>query len=138
MDAVVAELAVAKVPEPVPIVVDQVLMIRLHGGRAHPQVPIEPRRGFHRLLETDRVPISGKEEVGLVHVADLAIVDELDGLPEAAPPTALRAAGGDPLILADSLDELRALPYVVGHRLFDIGVFAGLHGPDGGQGVPMV
>src|SRR2546423_173623 len=136
MDAVVAELAVAKVPEPVPIVVDQILMIGLHGGGAHPQIPVEPGRGFHWLLEPDRIAIAGKEKVGLVHVADLAIVDKLDGLAEAAPPAALRAAGRDPFILTGRLDQLRTFPYVVADRLFDVGVFTGLHGPDGGQSMP--
>ena len=65
-------------------------------------------------------------------------MDQLDGLPEAAPPAALRAAGGDPLILAGSLDELSAFPYVVGDGLFNVSVFAGLHGPNGGQGVPVI
>src|SRR5436190_21818075 len=112
MDPVVAEFAVAKIPEPVPIVVDQVLMIGLHGSGAHPQVPVEPGGGFLRLLETDRIPIAGKEEVGLVDVADFAIVDEFDGLPEPAPPAALRAARGDPFVFARSLHEFRAFPYI--------------------------
>src|SRR5438477_12261050 len=104
MDAVVAEFAVAKIPEPVPIVVNEILMIGLHGGRSNPQIPVEPRRGFLRLLKPDRVPIAGKEKVGLVNVSNFAIVDEFDDLPKAAPPAALSAAGGDPFVLAGSFD----------------------------------
>ena len=78
VDAVVAQLAVAEIPEPVPVVVDQVLVIRLHGRGSNPEVPIQPCRRLLRLLETDRVPAAGKEEVGLIHIGDLAVVNQLD------------------------------------------------------------
>src|SRR5262245_20452115 len=71
MDAVVAKLAIAKIPEPVPVVVDEILMIRLHRGGSDPEVPVEPGRWFHWRLETDRVPVAGKEEVGLINVPDI-------------------------------------------------------------------
>src|SRR5947208_7652755 len=138
MDAVIAQFAVSKVPEPVPIVVNQVLMIRLHRGRADPQVPIEPGGRFLRLLEADRVAVSGEEKIGLVNIPDFAGVDQLDGLAEAAPPAPLRPAGRDPLVLAGGLDEPGAFPHVVRNGLFHVDVFAGLHGPDRGQCVPMV
>ena len=44
VDAVVAQLAVAEIPEPVPVVVDQVLVIRLHRRRARPTGPSSARR----------------------------------------------------------------------------------------------
>ncbi len=138
MDAVVAELAVAEIPEPVPVIVDQILMVRLQGGGTQPQVPVEPGRRLHGLLEPDGIAAAGEEEIGLVDVADLAAMDELDRLAEAAPPAALRAAGGDPLVLSRRLDELRALPNIVRDGLFDVDIFARLHGPDGGERVPVI
>src|SRR5689334_10092572 len=36
VDAVVAEFAVTKIPEPVPIVMDEIFMIGLHRGGPHP------------------------------------------------------------------------------------------------------
>ena len=41
VDALVADVAVAEVPEPVPVVMDQVGVIRLLRGRAEPDVEIE-------------------------------------------------------------------------------------------------
>ena len=42
VDAVIAEFAVAEVPEPVPVVVDEILVIGLHRGGSEPQVPVQP------------------------------------------------------------------------------------------------
>jgi hypothetical protein len=78
------------------------------------------------------------KKAGLVNVADFAGVDQLDGLPEAAPPASLCSAGCNSLVLAGRLDELSAFPYVVRDGLFNVSVFAGLHGPNGGQSVPVI
>ena len=51
---------------------------------------------------------------------------------------ALRAGLADPVVLAGRLDDAPAFADVVADRLFDVDVLAGLHGPDGGQGVPVV
>src|SRR5437762_12651871 len=96
VDPVVAELAVAEIPEPVPVVVDQILMIGLQGCGTQPQVPVEPGRRLHGLLEPNGIAAAGEEEIGLVDIADGAVMDELDRLSEAAPPAPLRATGGDP------------------------------------------
>ncbi len=45
VDALVADLAVAGVPKPVPLVMDQILVVRLRGGRAEPEVVVEPAGG---------------------------------------------------------------------------------------------
>ena len=42
------------------------------------------------------------------------------------------------LVPAGDFDHAPAFADVVADRLFDIDVLAGLHGPDGGQGVPVV
>ena len=41
MHALVADVAVAEVPEPVPVVMDQVRVIRLLGRGAEPEVEVE-------------------------------------------------------------------------------------------------
>ena len=51
---------------------------------------------------------------------------------------ALRADLADPAVLACGGNHGRAFRNVVAGRLFDVHVFAGLHGPDGTQGVPVV
>src|SRR5262249_8232548 len=57
---------------------------------------------------------------------------------EAPAPAALCASRGDPLVLPSGLDELRALPDIVGNGFLDVGVLARLHCPDGGQRMPMI
>src|SRR5262249_8653736 len=138
MNAVVAELAVAEVPKPVPVVMDQIFVIRLHRGRSHPEIPPEPCGRFLWFLEADRVTISGEKEVGLIDVADGAVVDQLNRLAKAPAPAALSATGSDALVLARCLDQLRTFPNIVGDGLLYVDVLAGLHRPNGGEGVPMV
>src|SRR5690606_22833038 len=53
MDTLVADLAVAEVPEPVPVVVDDVLVILLLWGGAEPQIEVEVGRNFLWTLESD-------------------------------------------------------------------------------------
>src|SRR5205823_168744 len=53
VNALVADVAVAEVPEPVPVVMDQVLVIRLAGGRTEPEVEIDWGRRRRAGLETD-------------------------------------------------------------------------------------
>lgn len=138
VDAIVAEFAVAEIPEPVPVVVDQIFVEGLHRGRADPEIPIEVCRWLLDGLEADGIATTGEEEVALIDVADCAAVDDFDGFAEAAPPAALGAAGGDAVISAGGFDELGAFENVVRYRLLDVDVFASLHGPDGGEGMPMV
>src|SRR5262249_15325604 len=128
----------AEVPESVPVVMNEILVIGLHRSGADPQVPVEPGGRLFRFLEADRVAVAGKEEVGLIDVANFPRVDKLNGLAPAPPPAALRAAGGNTLVLAGGLDKLRALPYIVRDRVLDVHVLASLHGPDGGESVPVI
>ena len=48
------------------------------------------------------------------------------------PPAAIR------LYLRAASTSFVAFPDVVGHRLLDIHILAGLHGPDRGEGVPVI
>ena len=113
-------------------------MVILHGGGADPEVPIEIGRGLGDGFEAEGVSAAGEEEVALVDVTNDAGVEEFDGFAEGSPPAALGAAGGDAVVLAGGFDELGAFEDVVRDRLFDVNIFAGLHGPDGGEGMPMV
>src|SRR5450755_4752053 len=104
MNAIVAQFAIPEVPEPMPIVMDQILVVRLHRRGTHPKVPVEPCGRLLWLFEPDRVPATRKEKVRLIHVADVAGMDEFDRPAEPAPPAPLRSSGGDPVVLAGSLD----------------------------------
>ena len=52
--------------------------------------------------------------------------------------TALHAGLADPLVALGGLNVAAAFADIVAHRLFDIHILAGLHGPDRGQRMPMV
>ncbi len=56
VDALVADVAVAEVPEPVPVVVDQVGVERPFRGRPQPEVEVHLARRLARRLGADAVP----------------------------------------------------------------------------------
>ena len=56
----------------------------------------------------------------------------------AAAGAGLRAGLHDAVELARHFDDPASLPHVVRDRLLDINIFAGLHGPDGAERVPVV
>src|SRR5262249_49417263 len=70
--------------------------------------------------------------------AELAGQDELDGLPHAGVAAALGAGLANAVEFAGELDDAPALADVVADGFFDVHVLAGLEGPDGGEGVPVV
>ncbi len=113
-------------------------MVILHGGGADPEVPVEIGGGLGDGFKAEGVSAAREEEVALVDVADDAGVEEFDGFAEGSPPAALGSAGGDAVVLAGGFNELGAFEDVMGDGLFDVNIFAGLHGPDGGEGMPMV
>ena len=78
------------------------------------------------------------DAAGQLHLAELAVADVLDGLDPRAAGAALRPGLADPAVLAGRLDDPPAFADVVADRLLDVDVLAGLHGPDRGQGVPVV
>src|SRR6202040_1320877 len=71
-------------------------------------------------------------------LAELAGVQELDGLPNAGVAPALGAGLADAVGLPGYFDQPAALADVVADGLFDIDILARLHGPDGRQGMPVV
>ncbi len=73
-----------------------------------------------------------------VDAADHALLEFLDAFANFGAGAALGAVLDDAVVLAGRLDHLAALEEVVRARLLDVDVLAGLAGPDGFQGVPMV
>jgi hypothetical protein len=89
-------------------------------------------------LEADGVATAGEEPLGQVEVADLAVVQQLDGPPPAAGGAALRAALHDTVVFAGRGHELTAFVEIVRDGFFAINVFARLHRPDGGKHMPVI
>src|SRR5262249_28517324 len=139
VDALVAQVAIAVVPDPVPVVVQLLAHQRLLRRRAAPQVVVDRLR--ERLLLVylaDRRPELVAQAAGEVDLAELAGVQEVDRLAHAGRAAALGAGLADLVVLAGRLDDAPALADVVADRLLDVDVLAVLDGPDGGQRVPVV
>ena len=152
VDGLVAKVAAAVVPEPVPIVVDGaraggfgvlVGLVAADGlldvGWAVPEVVVDGRSNFVLLGRADGLAALVADRASDLHLAVLASVDVLDGGDDAGARAALRAGLDDKLakVLRGS-DELLTFEDVMRKRLFDVEVLAGLEGPDALDGVLVV
>ena len=139
VDAVVAHLAVAGLPEPVPLVVQLLAHQRPLGGRAAPEVVID---GGGTGVGASTLPMPSRARytmrVGEADGPELAAAQVLERLAKDRARSALRAHLDHAAVLSGRGHHLPAFPHVVGERLLDVDVLARLAGPDRGQGMPMV
>ena len=159
--ALVARVAVAVVPVPVPVVVEAVPVEGTQGGGAQPHVVVDLGEvggvvgglvvlGLHVeavLLARLHGAVGIAADVGTgleaqaprqVDVADPALVDELDGLLHDVAAAVHGADLDEAVVVARGVDHAPSFPHGVGGGLLHEHVLARLHGPDGGQGVPVV
>src|SRR5205823_10932571 len=80
VDALVAQVAVAGVPLPVPVVVELVLVERLHRRRAAPEVIVHALRHHPGRQRADTGAALVAEAAGDLHLPDLPGVDVVDRL----------------------------------------------------------
>src|SRR5262245_10843732 len=107
--------------------------------RPAPQVVVHRLGRLLRAADlADARPQLVAQAAGQGDLAQLAGVDEGDGVAQTLLATALRAGLANAVEFAGGLDDAAAFADVVADRLLDVNVLAGLHGPDGGQGVPVV
>src|SRR5262249_41257111 len=139
VDTLVAEIAVAVVPGPVPIVVQVLAAERLLRSGAAPEIVID-RLGQLLLAGNfaDRGPQLVAEAASQADLAELSGLHVGDRLAHALVGAALGAGLANPVVLAGRLDDPPAFADIVADWLLDIHVLAGLHRPDGGQSVPVV
>src|SRR6185312_3944868 len=143
MHALVAEIAVAVIPNPVPVVVDGaelgIAVGGLERGRAAPQVVVHGgRRNLVALDLADRRTVLVAKADGQIDLANLAALNRGDGFAHAGIGAALRADLTNPPELAGRGEHHRPFLHVVRRRLLHINVFTILHGPDRHQRVPVV
>lgn len=138
MNALVADVAVAEVPEPVPVVVDEVAMEGLFGGGAEPEVEVYVAGNFFVGFVADAPAGFAAVAFGDEEFSVLAAVDGGDLLGPAAAGAALGAVLDDAVVFAGGLDALAAFEDVVAAGFLDVDVFAGLASPNGDEGVPVV
>ena len=136
--ALVVQVAVAGLPEPVPVVVDVVVVVGVDHGRAAPKVPVQVRRRGGRALEPDAAARLAAVAVRNLQLAELAGVDGLVQPGDARAAALLRAVLDHHAVFLLRLDRHAALVHVVAHRFLDVNVLAGLRAPDRHQRVPMV
>src|SRR5262245_22347826 len=138
VDPVVAQLAVAPVPEPVPVVVEVVVLERPVRGRALPQLVVEALRRVGLFAPADRRAVVEVPRLGQVRPAEDAVAQLLSRLDVVAVAAALVAHLDVALVLAGGGDEQLPLARVVAAGLLDVHVLAGLAGEDGHDRVPVV
>ena len=152
VDGLVAKVAAAVVPEPVPIVVDGacaggfgvlVGLVAADGlldvGWAVPEVVVDGRRNFVLLGWANGLAALVADRTRDLYLAVLAGVDVLDGGNDASTRAALRAGLDDELVeVLRGSDELLTFEDIVRERLFDEEVLASLEGPDALDGVQVV
>src|SRR5205085_1376996 len=107
-------------------------------GRSRPQVIVDVGRNLVIALGPDRVAPLVAQPAADANLADLARLHVLHELPHAGIAAALRPRLTDSLVFAGRFDRAAAFAHVVAHRLLAVNIFAGLHGPDRGQRMPMV
>src|SRR5205823_6879476 len=138
VDALVADVAVAEVPEPVPVVMHEVAVVRLLGRRPQPEVEVQLRRRLG-----DRLVPDAPARLAAVALGDeqLAVLPGLDGGDLTGPAGVAPLLGAvlqDAAVLLNGLDAAAALADDVAHRLLDVDVLARLHAPDRQERVPVV
>ncbi len=138
MNALVADVAVAEVPEPVPVVVNEVAVEGLFGSGAEPEVEVHVAGDFFVGFVADAPAGFAAVAFGDEEFAVLAAVNGGDLLGPAAAGAALGAVLDDAVVFAGGFNALTAFKDVVAAGFFDVNVFAGLASPDGDEGVPVV
>ena len=138
MHALIADVAIAGVPEPVPVIGHEILMIRLLRRWSEPQIEIQLLRRIAGLLEADAATRLVAQGTGNQQLAGGAGTDEVDRAGPAAARAALRAVLHDATVLARGLDGDPPFVNVVAARLFDVHVLVRGAGPDRHQRMPVV
>ncbi len=136
--AVVVDLAGPPAPEPVPVVVDVVVVIRRARRGTLPELVVEIGRHGDRLSLADpgaRVGVPGTGEVGR---SDDAVPDHLQRFDRSRRRTLLRPELHLAIVLLLRLDDELTLTRVVPGRLLAVDVFPRFQREDGHRDVPVV
>src|SRR5688572_5975549 len=135
---VVSQLAVARVPHPVPVVMQLGTGQGTEGRRAEKEVVIDGGRHFVCARRADRGTAAVDDAPRELHFPQFALPHVFHGRSVGAAGAVLMPALTDATGLPRNLHHPPAFANVVAHRLFNINIFAGLHSPNGCQSVPMI
>src|SRR5207244_7316503 len=138
VNAVVAQLAGAVVPHPVPAVMETIGAESPFRCGAEPEIVVDSRGRLRILLLADIGPRTADPGPRMTRFAKFARANQFSGPGQAGTASALRPKLVHPVVLARGLDHTPALAEIMGGRLFHVDMLAGLTGPNRGQRVPMV
>ena len=138
MHALIPDVAVAGVPEPVPVVGEPVPCVGAHWRGSEEEIPVEARRHWRGRRVPDRLPAAKAKAAGHVDLADGAFAQHLHCKALVADRAALRADLHHPPVLAGRLDHPVSLEHVVAGGLLHVHVLAGLTGPDRRESMPVI
>src|SRR5260370_16608392 len=138
MAALVADVAVAGIPEPVPVVLETQFVERAHGRRSQEEIPIHAGRGGLVLGVADGIAALEAQALRLVDLADETLLHGGDSLHLERRAAMLRAnlhefSGG-----ALHLHHLLAFVDVVAGGLLALHIFTRLPPPHTGHGRPII
>ena len=139
VDALISQIAVACVPDPVPIIVQFLPHERLDWRGAKPKVAVDsggPRLFAVHLPDACAALVAGA--AGPQQFAEVAGLRPCDGLMKSNRRTALRAALHDASVFLRRFSEDAAFEHIVRNRLLDVGILARLTRPDAEECVPVV
>src|SRR5690242_17814297 len=138
MDALVAEIAVAVVPEPVPVVMESILSeLALRRG-PEPKVVIDTRRNRRDRRVTDGIAPLVAQPASHVDIAEQAVAHALHRFLQGFRRAALAAHLNDLVVFARGRDNLLSFKHIVRAWLLDVDVLAGLERPNRLERVRMV
>src|SRR5262249_54182468 len=127
--ALIAQVAVAVVPEPMPVIVKAVAREGMLGRRTLPKVVVHAIRHRFDGLAADCTGAFETQSTGHVDVADQAIAHLPDSFPSDSR-SLLRPVLDHAVVLLRRRHHLPGLEHIVSARLFDVHVLAGLTCPD--------
>src|SRR5438477_339640 len=131
VNALVAQIAVARRPHPMPVIVEAFAHERFFGSRTTPQIVINVCGDRLRSIDLANAGAAlVTEPTRAEDFSDVAFAQPGDALGDPGAGTGLGTGLHDAAILARRLDELPALPDVVRNWLLDIDIFSRLDRPN--------
>ena len=138
VDALVAHVAVAVVPVPMPVVVKTVGIEGTLWSRAEPEIIVDAFRNGAIGFVPDRISPFIAQPSGHIDLADDPLVKLGDAFADCVAATALGSVLAHSVILLGGVDQLTTFPDVVAARLFDVDILTSGHRGDSDQCVRVV
>ncbi len=138
MDPLVADVAIAEIPEPVPVIMHQVPVMRLLRSRPKPDVEIQTVGGIRRLAGANTSAAFVAQTAGNQQPSQLTGADHFHHTGPAIAAAALGSVLDDAVVAASHLHRNAAFVDIVAAGFFDVDVLTRLARPDGHQGMPVI